>query len=188
MGEYKSTTADIQIKPGAVTLGIYPPTDIVPDYEVQGIEGTTITLFAGVASKPKADYSWSLNNKEILTGGRHTKTDYGRQLIITGLKAEDEGTYLVTYSQSSIEKGSIDIILEVIMKITATGDVYDYATVKGEDLALDCGCKGSPPAWMAYDTPTPGTQWFENGKLLENKAGKIEVYKTVNGKNDGKAL
>ena len=38
--------------------------------QVQGREGSTITLYAGVASKPKAIYEWSLNNVEILSQGR----------------------------------------------------------------------------------------------------------------------
>ena len=33
--------------------------------QVQGHEGTTITLYAGVASKPSADYTWTLNGKVV---------------------------------------------------------------------------------------------------------------------------
>ena len=51
--------------------------------------------------------------------------------MISELNKDDEGTYLVTYKVSGEVKGSNNVILEVIERIKAVGDVYDYATVQG---------------------------------------------------------
>ena len=42
--------------------------------QVQGNEGSTITLYAGVASKPSADYTWELNSEALIDNDRYAVT------------------------------------------------------------------------------------------------------------------
>eukprot|EP00116_Pleurobrachia_bachei_P008799 sb/3469061/ len=127
---YGTDSAYVRIEVGATTTGTWDPVRVVPNYDYQGTEGTTITLYAGVASRPKADYIWSIDGVTITTGDRFSFDDYDRSLIISDLQPADQGTYVVTYEQDGVSEGTINVVLDVIEKVEAEGDVYDYATVE----------------------------------------------------------
>ena len=62
---------------------------------------------------------------------RYKKEDNGRSLVIADLGGPDEGVYVVTYKKEGLVVGAHNINLDVLEKIQALGDVYDYATVTG---------------------------------------------------------
>jgi hypothetical protein len=56
--------------------------------------------------------------------------------VISQLTKDDDGTYVIKYAVSGEVKGSSNVELEVIVAITAVGDVYDYSTVQGKQFFL----------------------------------------------------
>jgi len=76
--------------------------------------------------------AFHFNNNTLTTyQPRIKKEDYGRSLVISNLEKGDKGAYLVFFKISGVVQGSKSVNLEVIERIVATGDVYDYATVQG---------------------------------------------------------
>jgi len=142
-----------------------------------------VELHVGVACKPEVTYTWEKDAAEV-TGDRFKYSDLGRTLKISDVKASDDGTYMVSYTQQGEVKGSTTINLNVVVPITAEGDVWDYSTVLGEELVLTSDCQGAPPNYLLFETTTPGALWYKDGTLLTDTSF-ITVNRTVAGKQTG---
>lgn len=179
----ESGKASVTISTAATTAGSYAPARIVSDYSYSAKQGDSVELHVGVVCKPEVTYTWE-KDSVTLEGDRFTYSDLGRTLKISNVKPEDDGSYLVSFSQSGAVKGSTTIVLNVVVPITAEGDVWDYSTVLGEELTLTSDCQGSPPTYLLFETATPGALWYKDGTLLENSTS-VTVHAAVSGKPTG---
>lgn len=80
-----------------------------PDVRVR--QGQRLTIACTAEGQPDPDITWSVDGQSIVTSGRYIAESDG-SLVITSVRAQDEGSYTCTATNSNGEDAvAIDVVV-----------------------------------------------------------------------------